>query len=585
MPRHRRIWWLALAPLGVARGAAEALCAAAIFRLVAVLQRPESLVETPLLGAMLTGLSGEASSPIHAYLLVVAGLFVLSTLLTLLGLLANHHVVEVDRSDVERRLFTGYLRAPYTYHLQHDCAQFVHEMTQRVSSLFEVLSQAVVVMNCLAVSIAILLVLLIANPAVTAITAAIVVALMASILWASRRASVALGEQADALGLSRLRSVWQGLGAIKEIRALGRERGFLDAFAVLQKGLLRNRYLGATLALAPRIATELCFVIAMLIVVSLLARSEDARLLPTLGLYAYAGLRFIPMISAMTESLNRIRWNDRPVERLVRDFEYLSEFDIETRSPAPMPFDHRLELRNVGFTYPGGVVPALTDISIDIRKGESIGIVGATGAGKSTLIHLIAALLEPSRGELNVDGIDVHGNPAGWRRRVGYVPQALHLIDDSLRRNVALGVADKDIDEPRMQAAARIAQLCEFVRALPEGLDTRVGERGVRLSGGQRQRVAIARALYDEPDLILFDEATAALDPHTERAMFGALREAACAKTLIIATHRLHTVAHCDRLVFLSNGAIAALGSYDELVENCAEFRAMIGVRNREGSS
>ena len=299
--------------------------------------------------------------------------------------------------------------------------------------------------------------------------------------------------------------------------------------------------------------------LAVLLVVSLLVGADGSqwRLLPTLGLFAYAGLRFIPMTTALTESLNRIRWNQLPLERLRRDFDRLEEHvEVETASRSPVEFNRHLELRDVSFSYPGGIAPALREISVRIPKGESIGIVGATGAGKSTLIHVILSLLDPSAGSVLVDGFDVRDNPAGWRRRVAYVPQAIHLIDDSLRRNIALGVADESIDDARVSSAVQTARLEAFVETLPDRLDTLVGDRGVRLSGGERQRVAIARAFYEEADVVLFDETTAAIDLRTEQELFAALRASAGGKTLIIVTHRVQSVRHCDRLILLAEGRI-----------------------------
>ena len=481
IPAERRVFWFALVPLSLLRAGVEALCAAAVFGLVAVLQQPDAAATMPLVGWLSDAVGPAHSSPIGVYLALVAALFVLKTLLTLFGLLANHQIIEKDRARVENLLFSGYLRARYVFHLQHNSAEFVHEMTSRVDSLFEVLAHATSVLNNLLIAGGILIVLLTANPLVTAVAAGLMAALVTLGLWATRRANVALGERADALELGRLRSLWQGLGAIKEIRVLGRERHFSDAFAKLQDGLLRNRYLGAVLSLAPRIVTELAFVITMLIAVAFLVRSDgvQAELLPILGLYAYAGLRLIPMVAALTESFNRIRWNRWSLEQLSRDFDLLNEqAEAEGSGRSPITYQRELELCDVSFSYPTGASPALRGISMRIRKGESIGVVGATGAGKSTLAHIIAALLEPSTGAVKVDGVDVRDCPVRWRRRLGYVPQAVHLLDESLRRNIALGVADESIDDGQIMAALHTARLDAFVATLPQGLDTLVGEGG-----------------------------------------------------------------------------------------------------------
>jgi ATP-binding cassette, subfamily B, bacterial PglK len=252
--------------------------------------------------------------------------------------------------------------------------------------------------------------------------------------------------------------------------------------------------------------------------------------------------------------------------------------------PAPAPggaepirFTRAVALEGVSYTYADEADPVLVDVDLTIARGESIGIVGPSGAGKSTLIDLLLGLLTPTRGRITVDGRDVAGALRSWQRHIGYVAQEPFVLDDTLRRNVAFGVADAEIDDPRVTAALRLAQLGEFVAGLPAGLDTMLGERGTRLSGGQRQRVAIARALYDEPEVLVFDEATSALDTPTERELIAALEALRGVKTLVVIAHRLTTVRHCDRLAVLRDGRLAAVGPWDELLARDAGFRALAG--------
>jgi len=251
------------------------------------------------------------------------------------------------------------------------------------------------------------------------------------------------------------------------------------------------------------------------------------------------------------------------------------------RAPEPGPpepelrFERAIVLDRVSYQYEAGAAPVLTDVSLTIRRGESVGIVGATGAGKSTLIDLVLGLLEPTGGSISVDGVDIARARRAWQRRIGYVPQAAFLFDDTIARNVALGVRPAEIDAARLADALRMAQLAEFVATLPDGVDAQIGERGIRLSGGQRQRVAIARALYRQPEVLVFDEATAALDNQTEREVTRAIEGLRGQKTLVIIAHRLTTVRHCDTLVFLRAGRVDAIGPFDRLLEESAEFRAM----------
>lgn len=237
----------------------------------------------------------------------------------------------------------------------------------------------------------------------------------------------------------------------------------------------------------------------------------------------------------------------------------------------------RIALKNVTFTYNGLADPALRAIEVDIPVGSAVAFVGSTGAGKSTLVDVLLGLLEPEQGAVMVDDTDIRaiGAIGRWQSAIGYVPQSIYLLDDTIRRNIALGVEDEAIDEPALREAIRVAQLESFIARQPQGLDTPVGERGVRLSGGERQRIGIARALYHDPSIIVFDEATSALDNTTERAVIEAVEQLRGRRTIIMIAHRLTTVKDCDRLYYLKQGAIEAEGDFEMLTNSHDEFRRM----------
>jgi ATP-binding cassette, subfamily B, bacterial PglK len=232
---------------------------------------------------------------------------------------------------------------------------------------------------------------------------------------------------------------------------------------------------------------------------------------------------------------------------------------------------------DVSFRYEGTESDALSDVNLAIHRGEQIGICGPTGGGKSTLVDLISGLLAPTSGQVLVDGRDIESNMRGWQRNLGIVPQVVFLIDDTLRRNIALGIPDKEIDEEAIAQAVRLAQLDEFVSLLPKGLDTVVGERGVRVSGGERQRVAIARALYHQPEVLIFDEGTSALDNLTERELMLSLQKLRGAHTVLLVAHRLSTVRESDRVVFVRDGRIAGIDTFDGLMNSNTSFGQMAG--------
>ena len=347
-----------------------------------------------------------------------------------------------------------------------------------------------------------------------------------------------------------------------------------------QQALARARGHHGWLINVPRIAIESIFVACVVLVIALatLGGKPAHELVPLLGLFAYAGFRLIPAANRFLLHVDAVRGAAAAIDRLRA---HVEEFRAET---APLPagdrapavhFHSLLQLDGVSFRYGDDQPLVLKDVSVTISRGQSIGVVGPTGAGKSTLIDILFGLLQPTTGRVTVDGVDIRDARGSWQRRIGYVPQAPFLFADTIRRNIALGIAAEQVDERRLREALLLAQLTDFVDSLPAGVHTRVGERGIRLSGGQRQRVAIARALYNDPDLLVLDEATAALDNKTEREVTSAIEQLRGRKTLIVIAHRLSTVQRCDALIFLSAGRVEAVAPFAELMRESAAFRAM----------
>jgi ATP-binding cassette subfamily C protein len=581
LPPAQRRRWLLIPLLGVVTGVAEAGAAALVFALIGAIADPQALARTSAGAWLAAHLPREGGDAVVIQLTVLVALYHVGKNLLLAGAQhLRHRIVGESSAALACQMLYGYLLAPYPFHFRRDSAQLIRNTTHSVHAVFVALTALAGVGSELLIGAGIVAVLLAAAPLVTLLAGGALALLVFVLLRTTRRLARRASGGEHALSREMLQTLQQALGAIKEIKALGREDFFYRAYAEQQRARLSLGHLGVTLETLPPLIIETVFVCgALLVVVILTAAGEGGRAgLPLLGLFAYAGFRCVPLANRISWRLNEIRAREDAVRDLYDDYSLVTNAAwSESESDAALRLQRAIVLDDVAYTYPGGDAPALRGVSLAIRRGESLGIVGPTGAGKSTLVDLIVGLLPPSLGRICVDGTDLAGRGRAWRRHVGYVPQAIVLLDDSVRRNVALGIADGDIDEARVVAALRVAQLEATVAALPQGLDTLVGERGVRLAGGERQRLGIARALYHDPEVLVLDEATAALDTATEAAVADALRALRGAKTVLLIAHRLSTVRACDRIAVIAGGRLVDIGTYEELLGRSDMFRRLAG--------
>jgi ABC-type multidrug transport system fused ATPase/permease subunit len=476
------------------------------------------------------------------------------------------------QADLSQRLFAGYLRQPYAFHLTRNSSHLIRNALTQVGVLTDVIRQGLLLFAELLVLAGISGMLLVVEP-FGAIVVMLVIGIAGLLFHRFTRSHVSRwGVSLEVHERKRVQYLQEGLGGAKDVKLLGREHDFLTQYELHSKGSARLNELNTTIQAFPRLWLEMLGVagLAALVVVMLAQGKPVELLLPTLGLFAAAAFRLMPSVNRILSAVQQVRFSLPVIDTLYEEIRVLDAGKAPTGG-ASLPWQSTLSLNKVGFKYPESESFALQDVSLVIQKGSSVGFIGGSGAGKSTLVDILLGLLAPDQGRVSLDGQDIQSNLRGWQDQIGYVPQSIFLTDDTLRRNVAFGLPSENIDEAAVRHAIQAAQLEDFVSSLPAGLDTVVGERGVRLSGGQRQRIGIARALYHDPSVLVLDEATSSLDTETERGVMQAVRALQRAKTVIIVAHRLSTVEHCDRLYRLERGCIVEEGGAAAMIAKTLE--------------
>jgi ATP-binding cassette subfamily C protein len=478
------------------------------------------------------------------------------------------------------RLFARYLAADYPFHLKRRSSQLIQEVARSTDVAFQLYVGSMVNLLAEIATIGMLVAVLAATAPPQALGAVALVLTLAAIpTIMTRRVWARAGERQRALEAQQLHVLQQSLGAVKEVKIAGREAFFEARLRAARRALAGAKQHRLTVGNGLRLGVETVLVLCMLgvVLVVTLRGASSADTVSMLALFAYTGFRIVPSANRIMYNTGSMREGRAFIQGALADFKTLRAAPLRSQgAESSLEFIRALVCEDVTFAYDGGQ-PALSHVNMSLRPGESLGIVGETGAGKSTLVDVLLGLLQPTSGRVLLDGESLAGRERAWQRLIGYVPQDPYLLDDTVRRNIAFGVPDTSIDEHRLARAASLAHLDEVVNQLPQGFDTPLGERGTRLSGGQRQRVAIARALYADPAVLVFDEATAALDNQTEREVTSAIAALHGTRTLIVIAHRLSTVQDCDRLIFLQGGRVAATGTYNELLGNPV-FRSMASV-------
>ena len=497
----------------------------------------------------------------------MAVLFVARSVLSVVGIWLTIGAGNTADTNLFERLLLGHARAPQVMRLERNSAETLRTLTESVDrTIIGVVSSSVSLLANVAVIVAIAVGLLVSSPLVATVVS-IYFAVVAFVWIRLVRGGLARrGHQVQEQQKERYRLLLQGLAAAKELQMRGR------AVFYAQSAVSRTRGINAAMRMSNvanwslRYMLKTTLVLGAVLVVAVASLSGGhASVLAAVGLVIAGAFRLLPSLQQALQLTNEVQFSSAAIELVEEELRIYGPYGdpalVGEEATKPLRFERELRLDGVTFQYATRETPALRNVSMTVCRGESLGIIGPTGSGKSTLLDVILGALDPESGSVTVDGEPLPGHRAAWQLSIGYVPQDVYLIDDTLRANIALGWYGDDIDDDRVNESIRLAGLLEVVAALPEGVSTALGERGVRLSGGQRQRVGLARSLYTQPSILVLDEATSNLDQATEHRIVETLAGLQGGITMIVVTHRMASVRYCDKLVYLKRGSVRASGT------------------------
>jgi len=575
----------------IAMAFSQAIGIASVLPFISLVMDPEMVFENPYLNyAYETFNFSSLNQFIISFGIAMFVIIILSNAISAFATWLKLRFAWMNNHRISRRLLEKYLSLPYGYFLNQNSSDMSKNVLEEVKNLTS--SYIIPLLSIITRGMVVLfiLIMLFIVDVVISLTALLVLGGAYSLIYLKVSRNLKRGGrlrmQANKM---RFKATSEAFGGIKEIKVMNREPFFLDRFSKESFKMAKLHSWNAVVGQIPRFALEaVAFGGIIVFVLVLLVTREDARqVIPLASLFAFAGYRLMPALQEIFTSFTKMQFHKAVLDRIYDDFIWDEKATItgtfSRQEKKRLPFHEEIRLENVSYRYPGSEARVVKNINLTIKRNTSAAFVGPTGAGKTTLVDIILGLLPPQEGKLLVDGTVVdQANTLAWQRNIGYVPQHIYLGDDTVSNNIAFGLPEKEVDPQKVERAAQIARIHEFITGeLPLAYQTVVGERGIRLSGGQRQRIGIARALYHDPEVLVFDEATSALDGVTEKAVLGALENAARLKTLIIIAHRLTTVKTCDTVYLLDAGSLVACGTYDQLISSNDQFKKMASASDR----
>ena len=467
-----------------------------------------------------------------------------------------------NRLLIQRNLMEVYLHRPYEFYLNASSGEIMRVITSDTSGAFNLLTIVLNFFTELIVSAVLICAIFIIDPVMAGIVAAVLIVEMLLIYKAIKPVLRKAGLNFQKMNANSNKWVLQAVSGIKELKVGHKENYFLEQYEKYAKRAIVSEKKNTTLNQLPRLMIEAVTVAAMLavMILLLLAGRDMSTLMPQLAAFAVAAVRLLPSANRMSTAMNAVAYQEPALDKMIENLKAIDGWENgageQNHRVEKLTLNNKCELRNITFAYPNAEQSVLVHADLVIPVGKSVGIVGTSGSGKTTAVDILLGLLHQQEGQVLSDGKDIRDNYEKWLSMIGYIPQMIYMLDDTIRANVAFGISRKETNDEQVWKALDEAQLKEFVQSLPDGLDTEIGERGVRLSGGQRQRIGIARALYTDPQLLIFDEATSALDNETEAAIMESINALHGKKTMVIIAHRLTTIEGCDLVYRVENEKI-----------------------------
>ena len=477
---------------------------------------------------------------------------------------AQAKFVTQSQYEMSQKLLMSFMNKPYEYYLNASTGNIIRIIQGDVGNVFALLNNVLQFLTEMFVAVCLVVLLLVLDPLMTV---AIILILMVTMLGTKQLLKKPLNKAGEeSQHFSGMMNKWliQSIQGIKDIKILNKEKHFLGHYRRNGKKCIASQRKNAVLSQAPRLVIEASSMCGMLAIVAVLLASGRPieNMLAQISAFAMAAVRLMPSANRMNTHLNAIAFLEPSLNTVCEDIdtcEMIKKAAVEKQDSLGKleEIKNRIELKNITYSYPNAEKKLFSNANMNIPVGKSVAIVGTSGAGKTTIVDILLGLLKPQEGEILADGVNVMSNYSGWLAKIGYIPQTIFMIDDTIKNNIAFGLAEEEIDEERVWKVLEDAQLADHIRSMPRGIDTGIGEKGVRLSGGQRQRLGIARALYHDPEILVFDEATSALDNDTEAAIMESINKFQGEKTMIIIAHRLGTIKDCDMVYRVEDGKVS----------------------------